>query len=135
MDEKNIIKTYKYFFKNRDDPKQSLIGFGFECEKGWFPLIERTLKRLSLLREQLPEHFEIVQIKEKFGGLRIYTTCGIESAWDIIREAEIKSYNICEVCGEKGELREELIHIRTLCNKHFEEKCRRRNNGFFSKKQ
>ncbi len=54
--------------------------------------------------------FEVFQVKEKLGGLRFYinmqdvhTALRIQ-ANRLISEAEKASYDICEVCGSKGEL-------------------------------
>ena len=39
-----------------------------------------------------------------------------------IHLAENQSYEICETCGEKGEMRTDLGWYSTLCNKHYEER-------------
>lgn len=78
----------------------------FECDDGWGPLItdlETKLKALS------PD-YTISQVKEKFGGLRYYASAGDVGAetakqfYDLIREAEAQSYEICECCGQPGRL-------------------------------
>ena len=47
----------------------------------------------------------ILQIKEKFGGLRFYIGCGTQEMFDLIEDAEDKSITICEECGRPGTLR------------------------------
>ena len=66
--------------------------------------------------------FEIVQVKEKFGGLRFYCHGGTEEVHGAIHFAEQLSYRICEECGCPGELRTaNRSWIRTLCDKHAKE--------------
>lgn len=55
------------------------------------------------------------QVKEKFGGLRFYMTCGTDEIYDLISKAEALSCKTCEECGEPGEERSGGW-IHTLCN-------------------
>lgn len=61
----------------------------------------------------------IQQIKEKFGGLRVYYsgTCPIfEKA---VREAEEASYNTCQICGKTpANMVTKNYWMRTLCEEH-----------------
>ena len=55
------------------------------------------------------------QIKEKFGGLRVYMDCstaGIDSA---ISEAVSRAATTCEKCGKPGTLRQQY-GVRTYCD-------------------
>ncbi len=77
----------------------------------------------------------VIQVKEKFGGLRIYFDhCCIDisksdeelenyicnhdcaSLYNLVRDLEEKSITICEDCGQAGELRMNRSWIKTLCN-------------------
>jgi hypothetical protein len=51
-------------------------------------------------------HPKASQIKEKFGGLRFYMTCGTDEIFDLVEEAEELSYKICEECGKPGKERD-----------------------------
>ena len=42
--------------------------------------------------------------------------------YDRIMAAERLSYELCEICGEKGELRRDIGWYLTLCEKHYNEK-------------
>ena len=75
------------------------LRWGLECDDGWFELIEGTLKAVALCSE--PDT-AVVQIKEKFGGLRIYLESATERAWDICEQAERQSFEVCEGCGAPG---------------------------------
>lgn len=56
----------------------------------------------------------IVQVKEKFGGLRLYHHGGLLKFFDYARFAENLSYKLCEDCGVRAEVRTDGW-IRTLC--------------------
>ena len=76
------------------------------CRDGWYNLIYETLKRIYELNKSVT----ILQIKEKFGALRIYARTdkdennNWENIIDIIDLSEIKSKKICELCGKEGSL-------------------------------
>ena len=84
---------------------------------GWVPLLEEMFDKLAAIGWK----GEVRQIKEKFGGCRIYIT-GNEDAQAISDEYGGKSYHICEYCGNAGELRRDLDWILTLCDEHYKEK-------------
>ncbi len=80
---------------------------------GWSSLIDAIYDRL-------PEDAYIMQIKEKFGGLRFYVTRVSEEVQDFIGEMEHKSFEICEFCGSPGVPRD-TGWILTLCDTHYAE--------------
>lgn len=90
----------------------------FECSNGWFPLIKELIEDLIALGWDR----KTCQVKEKFGGLRFYINSGSNEIHDRISKAERDSYEICEKCGEKGELRTDIGWYFTLCDKHYSEK-------------
>lgn len=83
-----------------------------ECGPGWDKLID-PLIALCTLRK-----VKIVQIKEKFGGLRFYVEYSNPAIDRRITEAEKQSFNICEMCGEPGELLKNNDWLKTLCALH-----------------
>lgn len=91
---------------------------GFQCADGWFILIWKLCEKLEPLvaewERMTGSHFEVLQVKEKFGGLRFYTSGGNEEIHGCIRAAELKSLCTCEECGKLGRLRKR-IH-GTLCD-------------------
>jgi hypothetical protein len=102
------------FYPDKDPIKGS--GF-FECGDGWYPLIKDLISDLI----ELGWDKQTCQVKEKFGGLRFYINGASEEIYKRIRIAEDLSYETCETCGEKGELRS-IGWYKTLCNKHHEER-------------
>jgi hypothetical protein len=73
---------------------------------GWRELVERAVERIAAVGGSV----RIVQIKEKFGGLRIYyTTEGISDAAlrqieHAIELAEARALCTCDDCGKEGRL-------------------------------
>ena len=90
--------------------------YGCIAPDGWKDLVLRTDEMLA----HIDPDYEIHQIKEKFATLRYYfqggkTELEREIMWAIVEQAERTSSHICEVCGERGELRTDEYYIRTLC--------------------
>jgi len=100
--------------------QNNLMAFGFECDKGWHPMIIELLDKIQDMVNNNPEEYldlRIMQIKEKFGGLRVYTNFYDEDIELLLSEYEEKSNTICEICGRPGELRENHFWLKTLCDK------------------
>ena len=87
--------------------------YGAEIGQGWMPLVTELLDKLK----SIGWDGNILQIKEKFGGLRFYIDTGSDRAFDLIDEYENKSFSICEICGDPGKL---IGHgwLMTRCEKH-----------------
>ena len=81
---------------------------------GWLGLVEEMIIELK----SSGFDGEILQIKEKFGTLRVYLSEIHEEADAIVRRAEHKSAHICESCGKPGELRGPRW-FTTLCEEHY----------------
>jgi 5'(3')-deoxyribonucleotidase len=95
-----------------------------ECDIGWFDIIDEALKGILEIAYEEDDNIQVVQIKEKFGGLRIYYDLESEidedrvrRLEDIVYNAESLSYKTCEVCGEEGKVRKGGW-IKTLCDEH-----------------
>lgn len=75
--------------------KSPFEAFGVECKSGWKGLYEPLIELCNLKGNT------VLQVKEKFGGLRFYFS-GPYPMDDIVRAAERESYHTCEICGEHG---------------------------------
>ena len=62
----------------------------------------------------------VVQVKEKFGGLRFYVNAATDEHYNYITFAESMSYRICEVCGSPGKRYTDGWH-QVLCETHAKE--------------
>lgn len=84
-------------------------------QPGWGGIIKRLISDL----ESLGWDGNLLQIKEKFGGLRFYIGRGTPEIFSRIAQAEEESFKVCEVCGKKGKPRGGGW-IKTLCSRCFQ---------------
>lgn len=93
--------------------------YGIECDDGWVSLIGELIDKIHGIDPDV----KFAQIKEKFGGLRVYINYSTEEVYNLIHEYEDKSYTICEVCGEPGQLCKKKLGQwqKTVCEKHQKE--------------
>jgi len=82
---------------------------------GWHKLMDKMVEDITALGWD----GTILQVKEKFGGLRFYIGCANDAIFNRIARAEKESYKICEECGKPGQLRGGGW-LRTLCDEHSE---------------
>lgn len=77
---------------------------------GWHGLVEEAFDAVEAERAQ------VIQVKEKFGQLRIYLISESEELYKKIYEIEERSSTICETCGAPGKNRSRGGWLRTICN-------------------
>jgi hypothetical protein len=87
---------------------------------GWTELVHRLHDTII----ECDAEYTVLQVKEKFGGLRFYV--GKSAAYFCIQaaitEAEDKSYVTCETCGKPGKMTTPSNGwYRTLCEEHTNE--------------
>jgi hypothetical protein len=122
--QQKLYEKYPDLFSNKDKGIQnSCMAWGCECGNGWYEIISSVCwmikqhednkrwrkeyleknepERLSEEQEYFPVKFD--QVKEKYGGLRLYFSGGDEYVEGLVSMAEAMSYKICEVCGNKGQ--------------------------------
>jgi len=81
---------------------------------GWVPIVDRLFTALKELG--FSDWKSISQIKEKYGGLRVYSDYWLTEAQEaLIDAAEEESYKTCEKCGAAGTLRQQGWW-KTLCD-------------------
>ena len=101
---------------------ESCMCWGIECNNGWYELLSSVCWRIFQHENNIADRVRIRnennkendqsdldyvpvkfdQIKEKFGGLRIYFSGGDDYVEGIIDMAEEYSYKVCEACGNSG---------------------------------
>lgn len=90
--------------------------YGIQCGDGWFGLLHALCCRIKkFLEKEKIENFQVVQIKEKFGTLRFYTSPSFDKIEEFIQDAEDVSAVTCEYCGQPGKIRGDKW-IRVLCD-------------------
>lgn len=98
-------------FGYRGGHRATLDELQMEVGPGWGELVEECFNTC------VQHDVSVVQVKEKFGGLRFYVGSAPKSVYDVIDECERRSYTICEQCGESGKPRVGGW-TKTLCDRH-----------------
>ena len=98
----------------------------FECDTGWSQIIKEMLDEIQGLVDSDPETYadlNLVELKEKWGILRVTLMPYLDKISNIVVKYEKKSSHVCERCGNKGELRSRSKGgwLKTLCNTCFKE--------------
>jgi hypothetical protein len=113
--DKKLCEDFPELYSQRHgDIRTAAMCWGFDCGDGWEPIIRKLSAQLALL----PIQTTAIQVKEKFGTLRFYTSnwnknnLPIEEFghWCSIADACIEhacwiSGQKCEECGEYGKVR------------------------------
>lgn len=128
--QQKLLQNYpKIFIQHNKSCKETLMCWGFECCDGWYDLINMLCSQLQfdIDRNGYPQ-IEAVQVKEKFGTLRFYTTyadndpvedeerkCGRQEG--LITFAEMLSSKICCFCGTNQNIGSTKGWITYCCEK------------------
>lgn len=126
----SLAKRYPLLYRGR---RRGAVEFGLRG-RGWFRLVEDLSAEIEAEIVRLRDEEDVpvrrlpraVQIKEKFGQLRFYLNVVPPAIWDAIQEAEAKSAQMCELCGEPASL--SRFGEMVLCPTHTK-KQRRSSKG------
>lgn len=133
------FEEYELFAKSMEEkyPKMFAGAYGgFAVGKGWYPIIQSLCANIQSHIDHAQEQKEkynrgngctqvvVVQIKEKFGGLRFYYEGGDDQVYGMVRMAEAWADTACEECGGIGK-RRSSGWVRTLCDLHEAERQKR----------
>ena len=114
MEKINLRESFPEFFEVRN--------MGVDFRKGWSGILEGLFTKMRQEVTKGAAQPDILQIKEKFGGLRVYISSGNDKMHEFIREAEKASFRTCEICGDLGlACTSKSGWLKTLCKKHMEE--------------
>jgi len=119
-----LINDFPGLYTQVNWPKEkTCMCWGLAIGDGWFNIVYDLSKKIT---EIAPE-VQVVQVKEKFGGLRFYTGSVLkdhsDNVYKLINEAEEKSFKTCEICGTIENVTTNGPNwIKTLCDK-----CRKKN--------
>jgi hypothetical protein len=143
-----LYEKYPDMFSNRHKtPMQSCMSFGIECGIGWYDILSSLCWMISQHEENIvwstefkqktdpdyksdyvPVKFD--QVKEKFGGLRVYYSGGDGYVGGLVGMASAMSYKICEACGERGSPNKSgwIVTLCDGCRKRTYENIQEENN-------
>jgi len=118
---KKLFNDFPSMFRGHDkgDYRRTLMGFGFSCDDGWFNLIHNLCRAIQnrIDKGEEREDFIVLQVKEKFAGLRFYTGGCYRETYDLIDKATKESYKICELCSKEGTMHvSDSGWFKTLCS-------------------
>jgi len=120
--EQRLIQRWPNWFNVHGDPQETAMVRGFAVGDGWFDLVWRLCEDLQPLvaeaEERKGERFEVLQVKEKFGGLRFYVSLITDAIFDRIEAASAESLGTCDVCGKAGTLVSVTRQVATRCAEH-----------------
>jgi hypothetical protein len=108
--EQYLIKKYPNLYTGIGEQEPFTL-FGFECSDGWFRIIlwlsesiQNHIDSHNNWAAKSPatkpiEQVKVVQVKEKFAGLRFYYGGGDDVIRGMVALAETIAYNTCEATG------------------------------------
>lgn len=119
-----LIARYPDLFRRTVRGQEITTGYP-RVDDGWREIVEKALERMAAAVQGQPRgSLQVVQIKEKLGGLRLYYNAGrldpaavakVEEAVDL---AEARADCTCEVCGRAGRLFNNDGSLATRCEMH-----------------
>jgi hypothetical protein len=142
LEQKLLEKYPRVFGRGKYRSQGSRTPYVYPCvDDGWYDIVDTVCALIEHRHQELersntllvnenelddyPEDDNIewqpviqaAQIKEKFGGLRFYTTSTNDYVRGVIDAAEALSLRTCETCGAPGKPRNDGW-IKTLCDVH-----------------
>jgi hypothetical protein len=127
--EQKLIERWPTWFDTGGDIRHTLMPRGFTHDDGWFDILWRLCEDLEPLVAQFEQasggQFEVLQVKEKFGGLRMHVNHANDAIRQRIETAIQESFHTCGLrpAGETaGKWLDQDFVRRTR-------ECRRRASG------
>ena len=119
--EQRLVDRWPTWFNVEGKIRETLMPFGFEHRDGWFDLLWELCERLepavAAAEKETGRPFQVLQVKQKFGGLRFYANYTNDKISALVEAAEFDSFHTCEVCGKPGK-RRGSAWIQTVCDEH-----------------
>lgn len=76
-------KYPEIFAEHHLSPDKTCMCFGFECDDGWYHLIDELCDRLSRIARQYDVEIRTRQVKEKYGKLVFNCTYTFGTKWEL----------------------------------------------------
>ena len=119
--ERRLVERWPTWFNVEGNIRETLMPRGFTHGDGWFDLVWRLCERLepvvAAAETETAHPFQVLQVKEKFGGLRFYTSYNNDAIYALIEAAEMESLHACEICGRPGK-RCGASSFQITCDEH-----------------
>jgi len=116
-----LYQKYPKIFKEKDlDITLSAMGWGFQCDDGWYNLLDNLCRDIQSYIDNNKKVKQVIAttVKEKYGTLRFYYTGGDDEINDMVNLAEDLSGEICEICGSTRKVKRNIEgYIQTRCRR------------------
>lgn len=107
LTDETFFERFPAFFRHREEiTDPGLVHGELAIDMGWRPIVWALLETLEAdsadmgLDPASPEYPAVAQIKQKFGGLRVYLSRLPKGFYFYIQHAEMCSFRTCEKCGK-----------------------------------
>jgi len=118
--EQKLVERWPSWFNVTGNQRETRMADGFPHGNGWFNIVWKLCEDLEPFVAEAEKAtgrpFEVLQVKEKIGGLRFYVSHRTDAILQRIEAAQLESFRTCEVCGKPWKLRDDCI--RTVCDEH-----------------
>ena len=92
-----LYDKFPKLFRQQDlSMQETCMCWGIACGDGWFDIINEACEKLTALANEYNATIEFGQVKEKFGGLRLYI--------DITYEGNNEKQIVIDVISPTGEV-------------------------------
>ena len=115
-----IYRCFKLWYLHNRYPENVWYGGGYKRESALHSVGDGWSNIINKLYDAKPKNTNVLQVKEKYAGLRFYISGAPEWYNDLIEFYEGQSLETCEQCGKKGKPREDLSWMLTLCDECYE---------------
>ena len=128
--EVQLQEKFSFMKQSRVDEETNVYRrWGCECSGGWYRLLYDLCQEITdrYAEDGLEVDIVVRQVKEKMESLRFYYTYeditdkSKQSLRDdvarIVHSYEEKSKTICEICGQDGDMRMDMMRKKTLCDR------------------
>lgn len=126
---KAMVEQYPYLLPRDYITDEPFANFGYtyvvgelDLPEGWFDLFLQCCEDIKepLAKADRLDRFRFIQIKEKWGSMRLYAKGATEEVLNILHKYEFLSQQVCCVCGEPAAY-QTLSYICPFCSEHIDE--------------
>lgn len=113
-----LFERFDHLYRGRHLPlDQNRMSEGFDCGDGWYDLIHELSEQIEAYCQTHPEAADVIvmQVKQKFGELRVYVQPRIPAVEAMIEVARERSRRTCELTGQPGVRCSREGYDLTLC--------------------
>lgn len=89
-------------------------AFDVSLPEGWYEITREACDAIV----RVDPTARVAQLKEKFGGVRMYMNKSAHTTHTVIQELEIRSVRTCQKCGAEGKRTQKKWLVATLCEEH-----------------